>query len=66
MKLPIWDRTWIWKREDGDYEWSEDYVNLVTKNSLVLIGRPILNNEEKLILRTGTQEEVNRILSTYL
>lgn len=59
-------RVWIWKREDGDYDWSEDYVNLVAQNSLVLISRPELSNEELKVLREAKQAEVNKVLSSYV
>jgi len=59
-------RVWIWKREDGDYDWSEDYVNLIAQNSLVIIARPELSNEELKVLREWTKNEVNKVLSSYV
>lgn len=59
-------RVWIWKREDGDYDWSEDYVNLISQNYLVLIARPELSNEELKVLREAKREEVNKVLSSYV
>lgn len=59
-------RVWVWKRENGDYDWSEDYVNLVAQNSLVLISRPELSNEELKVLREAKQAEVNKVLSSYV
>lgn len=59
-------RVWIWKREDGDYDWSMDYVNLIQNNSLVLISQPELSNEELKILREAKKSEVNKVLSSYV